>query len=360
MKKTRFLKALLLVCVFLVNLPSLSMASVSDPVGTANVTREEADTVAALFLERHQFSEPFSSLISVEPVYNINEILLGYYYKFDKQYVLVSANKSYSPVLAAGKGSLEITELSNGERLYYMGGIEAVYASNSQNVILGDRENGQKVSAQSPLLLSTNPNAASAWDAYLNGSATAIGIRALSERKLTIETFDQYASGVNHSNSACGPTTMAAISEYWRTNGFGLLPSTTYYGSKAATINHFYSEHGGTIVGMSVAGVKNGLVAHNGDFYRSATASTITTGYATYRSEINAGRPVAVKFDTKFTFFEPDRDYAYDYHWTVGKGYAYDNFDSMIIINDNTGTSQEHYIDFPTNQPILSLVSFSM
>jgi len=119
--------------------------------------------------------------------------------------------------------------------------------------------------------------------------------------------------------------------------------------------------HGGTIIGMTVAGIKNGLVAHNSLYYSSASASTIS-GYASYRSEIAASRPVAVKFDTKFTFFEPDWDYAYNYHWTVGKGYAFDNFDKMIIINSNIGpaSNQEHYIDFPSHEPILSFVAFSI
>ncbi|MFF2015317.1 C39 family peptidase [Paenibacillus sp. NPDC058177] len=358
--KSYLMKSFLLVVFLILVIPSISEASSVEPVGSTKVSREEADKVAVQFLEKHQFSEPFTALISVEPAYDVNEELIAYYYIFSDQYVLVAANKSYSPVLAAGEGSLDIAELNKEGKLYYLGGIEAVSALNAEEVMEKNHQSDQKTFANSNTGLVKNPDADSLWDAYLNGSSFSIGIKALTEKKITITTFDQYETGVNHSASACGPTTMAAISEYWRQyRGFNLLPSTIYYGSKAATINHFYSEHGGFIGGMSVAGVKIGLEMHNGDFYRSASASVIS-GYNAYRNEINANRPVAVKFDKKFTFFEPDWDYAYTYHWTVGKGYAYDSFDSMIIVNDNTGTKQEHYIDFPTNQPILSMVAYSM
>jgi len=358
--KSTMLKSFLLIVLLLLCVPSISEARSTEFTGKMEVSKQEADKVASQFLEDHQFPEPFSALISVERAYDVNEEFFAYYYKFSSQYILIAANKAYSPVLAAGEDSLDISELSKGGKLYYLGGIKAASASSAQEVKEKNLESKQQLLIDSSPRLAKNPDAAFLWDTYLNVSSLSVGINALTQKKLTITAFNQKESGVNNSASACGPTTMAAISEYWRQyRGFSLLPSPTYYGGTAATINHFYNEHGGFIGGMSVAGVKIGLEMHNGDFFGSASASVIS-GYSAYRNEISANRPVAVKFDTYFTFFEPDWEYIYSYHWTVGKGYAYDSFDSMIIVNDNTGTSQEHYIDFPTNQPILSMVAFSM
>lgn len=361
--KLKSASILIALTIILLCFPSSTEASSIQMKEEAAVSREEADKVAASFLERHSFSEPFSTVTAVEAVYGLNEEMFAYYYKFDNQYVLVAADKSYSPVLAAGEGALETAKIASGDRLYYLGGVQAVEASSAHEIQTQNARTAEQASGPAESILAKNPDAATAWNAYLSAPIATPGLLKMTEKKITLRTFDQYKTGVEHPGSACGPTTMAAISEYWRSyRGFGLLPSITYYGSEAATINHFYDEHGGTALGMSVNKVKKGLADHNGDFYRSATASEITGSYGSYRSEINASRPVAVKFDTKFTFFEPDWDYAYNYHWTVGKGYAFDTFDSMIIVNDNTGGSnkQEHYIDYPTNQPILSMVSFSM
>lgn len=299
-------------------------------------------------------------------MYDMNDKLLAYYYKFNNQYVLVAANKEYSPVLAASPaGSLDITELNSNGKLYYFGGISAAQALNTEEIIFHSIEkvkNESKSLVDSNIGLAKNPNSEASWDHYLKTSADRGTALAMTQKKLTMTTFDQYGIGVTNQASACGPTTMAAISEYWRVyRGFSLVPSPYFYGSKANMINHFYNEHGGTFIGMGSATMQAGLVFHHDEFYASAATDPIT-GYASYRTEINNNRPMAVKFDRKFKFYEPDNDYTYPYHWTVGKGFSYDNFDSMIIVNDNTGDEdhQEHYIDFPTNEPILSLVKVSM
>ncbi|WP_405175626.1 C39 family peptidase [Paenibacillus sp. FSL H8-0261] len=356
------IKSFTIATILLMTFQGVATANNYDASKEVAVSLEDAEKVVETFIQTYSFPESIAQITSITPMYDINDVLIAYYYKFNEQYVLVSANKEYSPVLAASKGgSLEIAELNSSGKLYYLGGLSAAQALDSEEIINSDEDAKLKASSIRDEGLAKNPNADASWNHYLNNSAAKLEV-SLTQKKLTMTTFNQYGAGVTNQPSACGPTTMAAISEYWRAyRGFSLIPSTYVYGSAANTINHFYNEHGGTVIGMWVDQMKAGLVLHNGDFYGSASASTITS-YASYRTEINNNRPVAMKFDKKFTFFEPDQDYAYPYHWTVGKGYAYNSFDSMVIVNDNTGDSdhQEHFIDFPTNQPILSLVAFSM
>ncbi|MCM3749790.1 C39 family peptidase [Paenibacillus pasadenensis] len=194
---------------------------------------------------------------------------------------------------------------------------------------------------------------------------TTLAVATVIEQRLSVPIFDQWDSVVDPSyrSSACGPTTMAAITEYWRLNkGKSNLWGMQSFWAKGSMINHFYSSHGGAAYGMSVSSLKGGLKAHaSDDGYVSVTGDA--TSYTAYRGEINNGRPLAVKFDSYTTFFEPDHNYAYAYHWVVGVGYAYDTFDSLIIIHDNDGStfsSQEKYFDYATNSPILSAVTFNI
>ncbi|MEK3659567.1 Spi family protease inhibitor [Paenibacillus sp. FSL F4-0236] len=364
--KTLSIKTLVFSLILILTMPSMSFASNYSVSNEVNVSRDEADLVVGTFIQSNGFPESMPQLTSVSPMYDMNDELLAYYYKFNHQYVLVSANKEYSPVLAASPaGSLDITELNSNGKLYYFGGISAAQALNTEEIIINSSEkvnNESKSMVDSNVGLAKNPNSEASWDHYLKTSAERGTALAMMQKKLTMTTFDQYGTGVTNQASACGPATMAAISEYWRVyRGFNLVPSPYFYGSQTNMINHFYNEHGGTIIGMGSATMQMGLEFHHDEFYASADADPIT-GYSSYRTEINNNRPVAVKFDRKFTFYEPNNDYAYPYHWTVGKGFSYDNFDSMFIVNDNTGDEdhQEHYIDFPTNEPILSLVKFSM
>lgn len=323
--KTLTHKALAFSLILVLTLPSMSFASEYSGSNEVNVSRDEADLVVGTFIQSNSFPDSLAQLTSVTPMYDMNDELLAYYYKFNNQYVLVSANKEYSPVLAASPaGSLDITELNSNGKLYYFGGIAAAQALNTEEIINNSIESGNyesKSFVDSNIGLAKNPNSEASWDHYLKTSTDRGNALAMSQKKLTMTTFDQYGVGVTNQASACGPTTMAAISEYWRVNrGYSLVRSPYYYGSNANMINHFYNEHGGTFIGMGSATMQMGLEFHHDEFYASADADPIT-GYSSYRTEINNNRPVAVKFDRKFTFYEPNNDYAYPYHWTVGKGF---------------------------------------
>jgi hypothetical protein len=357
-----------LLILFQVQLTNASSLDVISEKEIYSVSEEDAYKVAEKFLITHDLEDKIDNLVSVEAVYDLNDQKIGYYFNLINSYVLVSASKEYSPVFAAGGGKLSLSQIDDNGKLYYLGGLSLIKATNSDQVLeIINLKFANKPVSKKQYNLQKNPNSKAAWSNYLNDSRLITPLSILTEKKLSVDIFNQYDSNVNslYRNSACGPTTMAAITEYWRTvKGKSLLDGLNTYSSKGAMINHFYSNHGGSLLGMSVSTLRSGLENHagHGNAYSTATASVIS-GYNSYKTEINNGRPVAIKFDRWFTLFEPDNDYAYDYHWVVGKGYAYDVFDTMFIINNNvasTENGQTQYLDFPTNEPILTLVKFEI
>lgn len=186
-------------------------------------------------------------------------------------------------------------------------------------------------------------------------------------KKLNLEPYTQWAPGVRSSASACGPATMAAIAEYWgRRLGLSALIGLERFRSKAEQINHVYDRYGGKPWGMSARGLVKGI----GAYFRSALGDTSTiqlrsfNDFALYKAEIDADRPVAVKFD-KWLSLRWTGNYAFDYHWTVGIGYELTELGPRLIVQDNGArradggytASRERLIDYMENRAVITMVS---
>ena len=193
--------------------------------------------------------------------------------------------------------------------------------------------------------------------------------------KLSAEPYTQWEKGVFSPSSACGPSTMAALTEYWSSQkGMDFIPGKSHFPSKAAHINYIYRHHGGTPWGMSVRSFTKGIKA-----YLRAPFSQYERKYKLlvrtfndldhYKAEIDAGRPVAIKFDKWFSLHWRRR-FAYDYHWVMGIGYeeSEDQKDTLLIIHDNgvrhkEGTftlGKERRIPYTANKEIITMVSLDI
>ncbi|MFF2019619.1 C39 family peptidase [Paenibacillus sp. NPDC058177] len=200
----------------------------------------------------------------------------------------------------------------------------------------------------------------------------------VTSHRLNIEPYSQWEQGVSSPGSACGPATMAAILEYWSRHmdltGVPVL-GKQHFGSRAAQINHLYSCYGGRPWGMSVRGFVKGIRAFlhaeagdNGQGQLSAQ-SYVFRDWETYKAEINAGRPVAIKFD-KWTSLRWRGQYLYDYHWVVGIGYEepYGSNTPSLIVHDNgsrykdgaTTPGGECRVDYQTNRDIITMVGLNL
>ncbi|WP_232229213.1 hypothetical protein, partial [Paenibacillus zanthoxyli] len=81
--------------------------------------------------------------------------------------------------------------------------------------------------------------------------------------KLNLEPYTQWEPGVRFASSACGPSTMAAITEYWgRKLGETDLIGKERFGSKAEHINYLYGRYGGRPWGMSARNFAKGIKAY--------------------------------------------------------------------------------------------------
>lgn len=196
-----------------------------------------------------------------------------------------------------------------------------------------------------------------------------------SSRQLKAEPYTQWEAGVASPASACGPATMAALMEYWHTRMSRLfIPGASHFDSKAAHINYIYTHHGGTPWGMSVRSFAKGLRAYishaaprGKDSSRLLTVS-VFNDISRYKAEIDASRPVALKFDKWFSL-RWRGSYVYDYHWVLGIGYE-DNADGTctLIVHDNGVRhpgrgyipGRERRISYPANQAILTMVALNI
>ncbi|CQR51715.1 C39 family peptidase [Paenibacillus riograndensis] len=189
--------------------------------------------------------------------------------------------------------------------------------------------------------------------------------------RLNVEPYTQWEPGVFSPGSACGPATMAALMEYWHTRrGCSLIPGAGHFQSKAAHINYIYSHHGGTPWGMSARGFAKGLQDYLGAALPRENGKpfsvSLFNNMQRYQAEIDAKRPVAVKFDKWFSL-RWRGSYAYDYHWVLGSGYDMTDAAAgpVLIVQDNGmrhknggfTPGRERRIPYLPNRSILTMVA---
>lgn len=193
--------------------------------------------------------------------------------------------------------------------------------------------------------------------------------------KLTAEPYTQWEDGVSSPSSACGPATMAALTEYWSSQkGMDFIPGKSHFHTKAAHINYIYRHHGGTPWGMSVRRFTKGIRAYlrapvSQDERKCKLSVQTFNDLEQYKAEIVAGRPVAIKFDKWFSLHWRRR-FVYDYHWVLGIGYeeSVDYKGTLLIIHDNGvrhregafTLGKERRIPYVANKDIITMVSLNI
>lgn len=199
--------------------------------------------------------------------------------------------------------------------------------------------------------------------------------RGPSGQRLKAEAYTQWEAGVESPSSACGPATMAALVEYWHSHqGRLFVPGLRHFDSRAAHINYIYTHHGGTPWGMSARSFARGLRAYISQAappgYDPASLMEISlfNDIGRYRAEIDAGRPVALKFDKWFSLRWRGR-YVYDYHWVLGIGYENQEDGSCILLVHDNGVQhpgggytpgRERKISYEANKAIITMVSLTI
>lgn len=141
--------------------------------------------------------------------------------------------------------------------------------------------------------------------------------------------------------SACGPVTAYVIRNY-------LLDHPNDY-----TVNELYRKLKSTKIGL----FKWRFIRH----LRQILGSQWTVERCDIHEviqQIDAGRPVAAKFDKWFRFRWLGQ-FSYIYHWVPVIGYDYKGDNLMLIIHDNGSRNRPsmiHHIPYEPNKSILSFV----
>lgn len=144
-------------------------------------------------------------------------------------------------------------------------------------------------------------------------------------------------------NSACGPTAVATILDYYR------MPNTS--------INKLYKALHCTPIGLP-----SRFLIHFSKKILSSRWQIQRIKLFQALHEIQNNRPVLLKFDRYFTPYFWRKSY-FSYHWTVLVGYEWQK-DSLQLIIEDLGTpsrrSRRHSIPFKPNEHALTFVQFKM
>ncbi|MDN4492945.1 C39 family peptidase [Ureibacillus aquaedulcis] len=160
--------------------------------------------------------------------------------------------------------------------------------------------------------------------------------------QLDVQGMSQYSKDVfpQFQNSACGPTTICVI--------------LNYHASKQSRgVNELYRMLGGTRIGLFTWRlIKNlrKLLGSGWDVSRCSLAESL--------KELEAGRPVAMKFDKHFTFQWFSKP-TFKYHWVPLIGYEIKDDELYLLLHDNGGRNRESQIRkirYSDNYKVLTFV----
>lgn len=348
---------------FLVTLFLILGVSTVDAAESNNINGKEMISPEANFIlndyMKNGYELDVSDFIVTEEkdVYDINNVRIAKYYGVEtlngeKYFAIISDAKANSTVLLGGEGIPEVFNLGE-EKYYYLGGYNIVSADNNNQIVEYVKSKDEELSTKN---IKNDLEVQLVTTQEIGGS--------YGSKLLPHTIFSQYDSNVKsgYRNSACGPTTIAVILQYWH-DSRGKSKLQVYnsgYTTKGDFINSMYVNRGGSALGMSVSKVRStGLESEVLARGYSALTSTFNN-FASYKNEIDNNRPLAVKFDKYFTFFEPNADYAYDYHWTPGLGYIYASTGTMLRVQTLGTNSYIRDINYNVNSAIISMVSLTI
>jgi hypothetical protein len=161
---------------------------------------------------------------------------------------------------------------------------------------------------------------------------------------LPIHGISQYEAFIapKYRNSACGPTTIHVILHY--------------YSPTAPSVNELYELLGGTKIGL----FKWRLIHNLRKLLPTWKIRNCTLKEAL--QEIDAGRPVAMRFDRYFSLQWFNKKSTFVYHWVPLIGYEVQDGELLLIFHDNGGKNRASQIRtalFQNNEKVLSFVKIA-
>ncbi|MFJ7841925.1 C39 family peptidase [Lysinibacillus sphaericus] len=164
------------------------------------------------------------------------------------------------------------------------------------------------------------------------------------KQHLSLQGKSQYDASIasHYRNSACGPTTVHVILKY--------------FDPLAPSVNDLYQILGSTKVGL----FKWRLISNLRKLLPTWDIRDCTLKEAL--QEIDAGRPVAMRFDRYFSLRWFDKKSTFAYHWVPLIGYEVQDGKLLLIFHDNGGNNRASQIrssSFQQNKNVLRFVKIA-
>ncbi|MGP4109100.1 hypothetical protein [Virgibacillus sp. L01] len=309
-------------------------------------------------------------------LYDVDDTVIAYYFTVKKNgenvgYFVTSARENIDPMLQYGYGD-NIganfgNEINKGNKIYYLGGLQYMYAKNStglkdkykkakQKSLKHSSEAYKEIKENKLQGLEKRKDRSPGWEALLKNidSTSNATIASTSWKVLSVDRIGQRRSGTDHPDSSCGPATGAMIADYYHdVLGYSVRDNATY-GSWAELTNHLYREMDTRAWGTSMNNWREGMlyhVRHDSSYSAWSARQWGGVGHGNlFVQAIDSYDPAALRFD----YFVQDST-EHQYHFVAGIGYnkngsftgdlhvAYKNPDGGKN-NDET-----HWIDWTVN-----------
>ena len=164
------------------------------------------------------------------------------------------------------------------------------------------------------------------------------------KQQLSLQGKSQYDASIkpHYRNSACGPTTIHVI--------------LRYYDETAPSVNALYKLLGCTKIGLFKWRLIHNLrkLLPTWDIRKCSLKEAL--------QEIDAGRPVAMRFDRYFSLQWFDKKSTFAYHWVPLTGYEVQNDKLVLQFHDNGGQNRDSQIRtalFQNNENVLCFVKIA-
>lgn len=159
---------------------------------------------------------------------------------------------------------------------------------------------------------------------------------------LHVKRKSQFSADIHKrfQRSACGPVTAYLLLDY-------------HFPNRWMNVNKLYKLLGSTQIGLFTWPFIRNMQKLLGNQWLVAKCSVNEM-----KKQLDAGYPVAAKFDKWFTF-KWWGHYSFDYHWVPVIGYYMENDQLMLLIHDNGGRnrpSQIHAIPYKPNRKVLTFI----
>ncbi|MBT2288837.1 hypothetical protein J7E73_06725, partial [Paenibacillus albidus] len=293
---------------------------------------------------------------------------------------ITGARYDITPILEYSNAPFKdnLKNQQEGKKIYYFGGENQAFAYNAQELIdqveteierYNEKLSLNKSSSESALDLTTvlndlemnqDENSQILWKQYLTSGDNSLMAYPTSYY-LNVPHIYQYQTGINHDDSACGPSSLAMAIQYLSSIGLSVHDKTYFDNSEVDMVNGFYNFLGTSIFGTTAGNMSyltsQLLNMHMNGWQATSIDADDSGSIASFQDRVISSRPPLVMWDTLgiFPWLDPD----VTWHWQTGTGYRTTNGVFEFGVKDpSSSSSATKYYSWTANDNGFLFVSY--